>query len=152
MSEHPIQFRQAAGTLTVFIFVGEQAKPVKGVKVTITNTEGVIIANDQTDDSGQTNSFSLTTPEKSLSLASANDLPYSKYNIKAEADGYEIVVIKDVQVFPDTMQEIKLTPVSRHGYRQFEEYFITEHALVDKEPKLSEETIKEIAPQKFKDN
>ena len=91
MSEHPIQFRQAAGTLTVFIFVGGQAKPVKGVKVTITNTEGVVIVNDQTDDSGQTNSFALTTPEKSLSLAPANDLPYSKYNIKAEADGYDIV-------------------------------------------------------------
>lgn len=147
-----MMLRQTTGTLVVFAFQGDQANPVAGAKVTISNANGNVIATTQTDESGQTEAVSLSAPEKSLSLAPFNGVPYSRYNITIEATGFNSAEIKGVQIFEDTeaVQPIGLTPTLRSNSRQsVEEVTITEHNLLLGESKLSEEKINEEVPTKF---
>ncbi|PFV87628.1 peptidoglycan-binding protein [Bacillus thuringiensis] len=135
--------RQTTGTLNVFSFVGEQAKPITGAKVSVMDVNGNLITTLQTDKSGQTQKVKLPAPKKSLSLSPVGVIPYAKYNVKVESEGHVTSEIKGVQIFADTesTQPVPLTELGQIRNRQIQEITISDHALLDKVPKLSEEQI-----------
>jgi hypothetical protein len=151
INENRMIVRQETGTLAVFAYVGNQASPVAGAKVTVKDITGNEIATTQTNESGQTEEIELETPEKNLSLTPSSVIPYSKYNVTIEADGYATADINGVQIFADTesIQPVELTPAQRiNGRQPVEEYNISEHNLVFGEPKLSEKEINKQLPTK----
>lgn len=69
-NEYNVFDRQTTGTLNVFSFVGEQAKPITGAKVSVMDVNGNVITTLQTDKSGQTQTIKLPAPKKSTFLIS----------------------------------------------------------------------------------
>ncbi|PFC70404.1 peptidoglycan-binding protein [Bacillus cereus] len=142
-NEYNVFDRQTTGTLNVFSFVGEQAKPITGAKVSVMDVNGNVITTLQTDKSGQTQTIKLPAPKKSLSLSPVGVIPYAKYNVKVESEGHVTSEIKGVQVFADieSTQPVQLTELGQTRNRQIQEITISDHALLGKVPKLSEEQI-----------
>ncbi|EEM92550.1 Peptidoglycan-binding domain 1 protein [Bacillus thuringiensis IBL 200] len=142
-NEYNVFDRQTTGTLNVFSFVGEQAKPITGAKVSVMDVNGNVITTLQTDKSGQTQTIKLPAPKKSLSLSPVGVVPYAKYNVKVESEGHVTSEIKGVQIFADieSTQPVQLTELGQTRNRQIQEITISDHALLGKEPKLSEEQI-----------
>ncbi|MBC2581939.1 peptidoglycan-binding protein [Clostridium sp. DJ247] len=152
LSGDSLAVRQVTGTLIVFAFVGDQASPIAGAKVSVRDMSGNLIATRQTNESGQTEAIRLESVEKRLSLTPADVEPYSKYNVMVEAAGYVTVEIKGVQIFADTesIQQIELTRAERTYSRQVvQEFNISEHELVRGEVKLKEEEIEKVVPTQF---
>jgi hypothetical protein len=151
LNEHNMNARREIGTLSVFAFEGDQARPILGAKVTIKdNVNRDVIASFQTNESGQTESIELAAPEKSLSLTPGNTTPYSKYQVTIEADGYATAEFKGVQIFADTesVQPVQLTPAQRiNGRQPIEVVDISEHSLISGETKMSEEAINKELPE-----
>lgn len=91
------------GGLIVVVTTIRELYPVENARVTIFtgNAQNMQTVDfDSTDQSGRTKRFILDTPPKSLSLNSGNtQLPYSRYNILIEADGYISNLYYDVPVF-----------------------------------------------------
>ncbi|WP_257145575.1 peptidoglycan-binding protein [Bacillus cereus] len=142
-NEYNVFDRQTTGTLNVFSFVGEQAKPITGAKVSVMDVNGNVITTLQTDKSGQTQTITLPAPKKSLSLSPVGVIPYAKYNVKVESEGHVTSEIKGVQIFADieSTQPVQLTELGQTRNRQIQEITISDHALLGKVPKLSEEQI-----------
>ncbi len=91
------------GGLIVAVTTIRELYPVANAKVMVFtgNAQNMqTVDSDSTDQSGRTKRFILDTPPKSLSLNSGNtQLPYSRYNILIEADGYISNLYYDVPVF-----------------------------------------------------
>lgn len=77
--------------------------PVKNAKITIFtgDLENMnVIDSGLTDQSGRSKTFSLPTPESSISLDQNNTtIPYSLYNMAVEADGYIKNIHLNIPVF-----------------------------------------------------
>ncbi|MCY9513229.1 peptidoglycan-binding protein [Paenibacillus apiarius] len=124
MIHYNLYTRQTTGTLMVFVFEGNKAKPIIGATVTISgNSQNITL---QTNESGQTQPVTLPAKE-----------PYSNYTVNVSASGYTSVKIDGVQVVPNTtgIQEIEMTPTGqRWDYRPIEEHTIPPHKLDTPEP------------------
>lgn len=92
--------------------------PVEEATVTVTQTtpEGLaeLIAVWITDESGRTETIAVPTPDLSLSQAPSEKQPFSVVDITAEHPLYERIIVKDVQIFPDTTtaQILQLIPLT----------------------------------------
>ncbi len=91
------------GYLKVTSLTAKGNLPVSYATIEITQTINGInrqLYSYVTDVNGYSDSVELEAPDKSLSLDRVNDIqPYSCYNIKATAEGYEEINIKEVQIF-----------------------------------------------------
>ncbi len=99
----PKQNSSTQGGLIANVTAIQRLYPVPNAKVTIfegdlDNRQVLDVA--FTDDSGKTREFVLPTPEKSLSLNSANSqLPYALYGMLIQADGYIDNIHLNIPVF-----------------------------------------------------
>ena len=68
----------------------------------------------KTDSSGSTSVIDLAAPPIEYSQNPSNNAPYSLYDITVERSGFEQVIIRNVQVFPErtALQKIELSPSS----------------------------------------
>lgn len=104
-----------AGRLQVNVTSSLGLIPVQNATVTIsyTGNPDSVIESLTTDESGQTETVELPAPPLEYSLSSAaENQPYSEYNIRVSAPGYEPVLVSGSEILPDvrSMQPIRMNP------------------------------------------
>lgn len=108
----------AKGSLLAHVFTSDSNIPIEEATVTVTQTlpNGLIelLAVRITDESGLTKPLEVPTPEKAVSQAPSEEQPFSLVQVTAEHPLYERIVVKDVQIFPDTVsiQNMQLIPLA----------------------------------------
>lgn len=121
------------GNLIIQARTADNALPLKGVRIRIRNDNGIILYNLKTDESGETESITLEAVDRSLSLDPYyTGIPYTTYELEAKAEGFNILYIKDVQIFDgeNAIQPIKLIPMLRNQTApSIDEIFIGPHAV-----------------------
>ena len=83
------------GKMQVQVRTEVQNRPIAGAKITISYTgmPGDTLEEVQTDANGQTEFLELPTPPLEYSLEPSEEQPYSEYNIRIQAPGFEPVEI-----------------------------------------------------------
>lgn len=105
------------GGLVVQVTMVNGALPIEGAKVTISNTDGSVIAELQTNKSGRTDLVSLETPASGYSQQPGTVLPYSEYNISVEHPEFYTAQFFNVPVFDKTnsIQPVSLEPLGENA-------------------------------------
>ena len=97
------QQNQNTGNLIVVVTTVRSLYPLENAKVTVFSGDLAnknIIATDFTDQSGRTKTFTLATPQKSISLNSeSQEMPYELYGIEINAEGYIDTIYINVPIF-----------------------------------------------------
>ncbi|NBH84042.1 peptidoglycan-binding protein [bacterium C-53] len=136
------------GRLLVNVTSTQGMIPIPNAEVTISNTgtPETPIETVETNAVGKTDILDLPTPPIEYSLEpEPPSQPYSEYNIKIEAEGYEPAYISGAQLLSgeEAVQTIRLNPVSVSG--DSENYVIPPHTLYgDYPPKIAEALIKPV--------
>ena len=89
--------------------------PLQGVAVTVTASDGTVIAMRMTDRSGKISPISLPVPDLSASQApDTGEIPFATVTIHARLRGYEQITAEGIQVFPNTItdQNLEMIPLS----------------------------------------
>ncbi len=121
------------GSLLVQSYAPRQSAPVAGAKITVTG-EGYDPLVFYTDSEGQGTLQQLPAPDRALSLDVNNtQQPYSVWNLTAEVEGYQPILIQGVQVFAGetALVELEFVPMQRLGgpEPQAEAFEIPPHQL-----------------------
>lgn len=98
----------------------------------------------RTNSSGQTETIELAAPPVEYSLQPSEEQPYSEYNLKVEAEGYEPIEVSGSEILSGEIsrQKIALRPISDGNY---EDVVIPDHTLFGNYPeKIPEEEIKPV--------
>ncbi len=95
------------GKFGVRAFAANSAYPVENALVIVRSKKAdgtpATIAVLETDESGKTQTITLETPPKSLSLSPGSDIPpYSLYDVEITHPGFYSIITRDVQIYPDT--------------------------------------------------
>lgn len=123
-------------------------RPISGATVTISysNEPETTIEQTNTDISGQTETINLAAPPLELSLDVNNRTqPYSNYNVRVTAPGYEPAFVSDIEILADTSSDtaIQLTPIEVS--REPTSIVVDPHTLYwEYPPKIAEDEIKPI--------
>lgn len=152
----PIMSRQTLGELIVDVSTNPEISalaPIAGTPVTIKERtptgEENVVAELETNESGQTPVLTLPAPPVDLSLDPTNTIkPFSSYIVEAAPSGYTPVIVEGTQVFADTqaIQPIQPVPINRM-YRQEQIFIIGPPRLFgDYPPKIPEAEIKPTGP------
>lgn len=136
-----------AGSLKITVVSSLGIIPIENATVTISYTgdPDAVIETLTTDNSGQTPVVELPTPPLALSLDStAEEQPYSEYDIQVTAEGYEPVLVSGSQMLAD---ELSLQPIRMNPLEATEEeeriVIIPAHTLFGNfPPKIPEDEIK----------
>lgn len=97
-----------------------------------------------TDESGLTESVSLSAPPLEYSMEPGQNQPYTEYEITVTAPGYEPAVVEGIEVLPDSLanQSVKLNRLTNEDVVP-DNIFIPDHTLYGEyPPKIPEEEIK----------
>ncbi len=141
---------QYAGSLKISVVSSIGYIPIENASVVISYTGDpeAPIETLVTDSSGQTPVVELPTPPLALSLTPETTMqPYSEYNIRVTAEGYESVLVSGSEMFAD---ELSLQPIRMNPLQSNEEakksVVIPAHTLFgDFPPKIPEAEIKPMA-------
>lgn len=107
------------GSLKVQAFQGNTYKPVENARVSVLGTSVPNVSqNAVTDSSGQTREVELTAPPIQYSQAPTGNIPYSLYDVRVQAPGFNDLIVRGCQVYPDqvALQDCRLQ--SSAGTRQ----------------------------------
>lgn len=115
-----------SGKLAVRVFASRAQLPVEGAAVVITQKTGNgkyrVLSVQETDRDGTTRPITVLTPDVGQSTSPNNGAePFARCDIWVEHEGYELMVIEDVQVFPGevSLQQVELEPLVRgEGWTQ----------------------------------
>lgn len=93
------------GRLKVQCFKGESYIPVDKCNISIQPSKGEAVGstatNLSTDSLGLTSTIDLSAPPLAYSQNPTGNMPYSLYDISVERSGFEPVVIREAQIFPE---------------------------------------------------
>lgn len=123
-----------------------QNRPISGAKITI-SYKGVpqeALEKVETDKNGQTEFLELPAPPVEYSLQPSEEQPYSEYNVRVDAPGFESVEISGTELLSGetSIQQIAMEP-SQEG--KYEDIIIPDHTLFGNYPeKIPEDEIKPI--------
>lgn len=135
------------GNLQINVTIEGQLIPVENATVTIydTGNPDQIIEQTTTDSSGQTGFISLPAPNPEYSLEITDEQPYSEFNARVEAEGYEPFFVSAMQILAgiNSLQNISLRPLAAGQLP--DRSVIAPHTLFyDYPPKIPEPEIKPI--------
>jgi len=143
-----------AGRLQVSCSTNERARPVDGAEVAIFqrdadgNTQQ--IEELSTNISGQIAEITLPTPPLEYSMLPESPMPYAQYDISVTADGFAPLIIKDVQVLPDSLalQNCQLFFAGITAQQTLTESITIDHHTLYYEypPKQPEDAVKPLPP------
>lgn len=105
----------ATGYITVHAYISNAQIPIKDVAVTITDSNGSLVAMRMTDRSGMIDPIPVPVPELSAGQSPNTGVrPYASFNITARKENFERIEAENIQVFPDviTMQNLIMIPLS----------------------------------------
>lgn len=134
------------GKLQVNVVTRENI-PVRDATVTIAASDNPnnIVERLTTDSSGQTETVDLPAPPLEYSLNEENETrPYTTYNIRVEALGFETEFIENAEILPDSLaiQNVRLTS---KNVSEVEDIVIPKHTLYGEyPPKIPEDEIKPV--------
>lgn len=137
------------GYLQIDVVNEENNFPVTDAVVTVygEGQEGKTLEKLPTDNSGQTESLELFAPPLDLSLESQNRVrPYSVYNLRIEAPGYESAEVIGTEILSGVtaVQPVRLRPVSQAS-DETEVVNISGHTLYESyPPKIAESEVKPV--------
>lgn len=118
------------GYLKVSVNSAVGGMPIPDAKITISKPLGENLFLSQlvfTDAMGQTPQMPLPTRSTELSQTAEHPVPYTIWNIMAEAPGYNSVIVYDASVFPGvvTTQSFSLKPIEGNAAPQTEQIYAT---------------------------
>lgn len=140
---------ESRGYLQVDVVNEENNFPVTDAVVTVQEPGegGRILEELPTEQSGQTEQLELAAPDMALSLESQNTIrPYSVYNLKISAPGYEDAEITGTEILPGVtaIQPVRLRPV-KVSASETETVRIPGHTLYETyPPKIAETEVKPV--------
>ncbi len=112
-----------SGTLLTRVFTSRGELPVEDAAVSIVQ-HGLDgrqqLLNIQTSDrSGNTLPTIIETPDAQSSQTPGHQTPFSLCDIWVECTGYQLLLVQNVQIFPDiiTIQDLPLIPLANTGGR-----------------------------------
>ena len=100
-----------------------------------------------TNSSGQTEQVALSAPPLELSLEPGDVQPYSEYNLRVEAEGFDPLVVSGPEILADStaIQPVSMTPVGEVPPPE-DPVVIPDHTLYGNyPPKIAEPEIKPVA-------
>lgn len=116
-TEEEFEAKNTGGGMLEFrVFSANQALPVEGAEIVVTtNINGgeQRMFRTMTNNSGETETFTLPAPSKELSQNSANKIqPFSLYNAVVERPGYTKVILRDIPIFDGVLsiQRVAMLP------------------------------------------
>lgn len=135
------------GYLQVNVVSALNNHPITGATVTISYSGDPDSALEQVDTnlSGQTDQVSLEAPPLEYSMEPGQNQPYSSYNLRISAPGYEPQVISGTEVLPDStaIQPVQLIPSQENIAES--PIVIPPHTLYyEYPPKIAENEIKPV--------
>lgn len=138
----------AEGRLQIKTYSGDTYVPVKNAKVSILDktNQGNALYNINTDTLGASEEINLTAPPIEYSMRPSKEIPYSLYDVRVQADGYEDLFIKGCQIYPEQLaiQQCNMRAAGSRQWRQ-ELIDILPNTLVGNYPsKIPELAIKPI--------
>ncbi len=86
------------GYLRVFVFTSEEAEPLENARVVVSR-QGEVYANLETDRDGYTPVIPLPSVDPALSQRPGNPTPFTTYDIRVEADGFQPARYGNVPVY-----------------------------------------------------
>ena len=102
------------GYIQAKVYTSRAQLPVEDAAVSVVDENGRLLGLRTTDSSGLTTPIRLEVPEPGQSQAPGNDRPYVAVNLYARAEDYGQILVRGVQVFPNTVttQELQLVPLA----------------------------------------
>lgn len=112
-----------SGTLVTRVFTGRGELPVAGATISIVqrDTQGQmeLLSVQVSDAVGDTVPLVIDTPHLDLSQSPGSVEPFAVVDIWADRQGFDLLVVRDVQIFPGvtSLQELPLVPRRSGGGR-----------------------------------
>lgn len=144
------QYSSDTGNLNVIVTGTDSYSPLSSATVEIANTgePNRILESITTDQNGQTGNIELSAPPREYSMEPTDNQPYSEYNLKISAPGYQEGLISGVQIFSgeNGLQSIVLLPSKQTPDYVYNPIVIGGHTLWEYyPPKIAEPEIKPLA-------
>ncbi|MDO4445390.1 MAG: peptidoglycan-binding protein [Bacillota bacterium] len=132
------------GKLQIQVKTKIQSRPIVGAKISISykGAPDSTLEEVETDRNGQTEVLELPTPPVEYSLTPSEQQPYSEYNLRVQAPGYEPVEVSGSELLSGetSIQQVAMEP-SDQG--PFQDIVIPDHTLYGNYPeKIPEAEIK----------
>ena len=104
----------AYGYIQVKAYTSRAQLPVEDAAVSVVDDQGRLLGLRTTDSSGLTTPIRLEVPDLSESQSPGKGKPFVTVNLYARAEDYEQVLVRGVQVFPDTTttQQLQFIPLA----------------------------------------
>lgn len=136
------------GFLKIFATSTAGLFPIQNAKIEIayTGEPNQILEEISTDESGNSETISLDAPPLEYSMEPSDNQPYSEYNIRVTAPGYEEQIITGIQILSGEIgiQNVRLTP-SPDNPINYNPIVIGGHTLWEYyPPKIAEAEVKPI--------
>ena len=138
----------ATGKLQIQVTSQLRAAPVEDAVIDISSTgePDQILEEVTTNSVGQTDTLELEAPPEEYSLSPGEMQPYSEYNFRITAPGYEPLTISGAEILANqlALQDIRLKPLA--GPEAYDNVVIPAHTLYgDYPPKIAEAEIKPLS-------
>ena len=144
------QYSSDTGNLNVIVTGTDSYSPLSSATIEIANTgePNRILESITTNQNGQTGNIELSAPPREYSMEPTDNQPYSEYNLKISAPGYQEGLISGVQIFSgeNGLQSIVLQPSGQAPDYVYNPIVIGGHTLWEYyPPKIAEPEIKPLA-------
>ncbi len=144
------QYSSDTGNLNVIVTGTDSYSPLSSAAIEIADTgdPNRILESVSTDQNGQTGNIELSAPPREYSLEPTDNQPYSEYNVKISAPGYQEEIVSGVQIFSgeNGLQSIVLQPSGQTPDYVYNPIVIGGHTLWEYyPPKIAEPEIKPLA-------
>lgn len=137
------------GYLQINAISNSNAIPIENARISIASTGNPekTIEEITTDSNGKTENLTLSAPPLEYSMAPSDNQPYSEYNLKISAEGYDDTIISGVQILPGELglQNIRMSP-SPTNRENYDPTIIGGHTLWEfYPPKIAEAEVKPVS-------
>lgn len=144
------QYSSDTGNLNVIVTGADSYSPLSSATIEIANTgePNRILESVNTDRNGQTGNIELSAPPREYSMEPTDNQPYSEYNVKISAPGYQEGLASGVQIFSgeNGLQSIVLQPSEQTPDYVYNPIVIGGHTLWEYyPPKIAEPEIKPLS-------
>lgn len=144
------QYSSDTGNLNVIVTGADSYSPLSSATIEIANTgePNRILESVNTDRNGQTGNIELSAPPREYSMEPTDNQPYSEYNVKISAPGYQEGLVSGVQIFSgeNGLQSIVLQPSEQTPDYVYNPIVIGGHTLWEYyPPKIVEPEIKPLS-------
>lgn len=147
---YPAQLEtQSTGKLKINTTSVLGSRPITGatIQISYTGAPNQVLEEVTTDISGQTDAISLPAPDEALSMEPSALPPYSEYNLRISAPGFETIEIIGADILPNTtaIQNAQMMPMNDALGETAETFTIPENTLFgDFPPKIAESETKSV--------